>query len=91
MLLLERLAGALLQRRLRVSVAQRHCPAVGAGQPVLPVPQGSEIVAYCRGPYCVYADEAVRLLTDEGRRSVRLEEGFPEWKAAGLPIEKSAT
>jgi rhodanese-related sulfurtransferase/predicted transcriptional regulator len=55
------------------------------------VPQGSEIVAYCRGPYCLYADEAVRLLTGEGRPSVRLEEGFPEWKAAGLPIEKSAT
>lgn len=54
------------------------------------VPQGSEIVAYCRGPYCLYADEAVRLLMDEGRLATRLEEGFPEWKAAGLPIEKSA-
>ena len=51
------------------------------------VPQGSEIVAYCRGPYCLYADDAVRLLMDEGRRAARLEEGFPEWKAAGLPIE----
>jgi rhodanese-related sulfurtransferase len=51
------------------------------------VPQGSEIIAYCRGPYCLYADEAVRLLTDEGRVAARLEEGFPEWKAAGLPIE----
>lgn len=55
------------------------------------VPQGSEIVAYCRGPYCLYADEAVRLITAEGRLSTRLEEGFPEWKAAGLPIEPSAT
>ena len=54
------------------------------------VPQGSEIVAYCRGPYCLYADEAVRLITAEGRLSTRLEEGFPEWKAAGLPIEQSA-
>ncbi|HJV98265.1 MAG TPA: metalloregulator ArsR/SmtB family transcription factor [Arthrobacter sp.] len=54
------------------------------------VPQGSEIVAYCRGPYCLYADEAVRQLTDAGRLAARLEEGFPEWKAAGLPIEKSA-
>lgn len=55
------------------------------------VPLGSEIVAYCRGPYCLYADEAVRQLTDAGRHAARLEEGFPEWKAAGLPIEKSAT
>jgi rhodanese-related sulfurtransferase/DNA-binding transcriptional ArsR family regulator len=55
------------------------------------VPQGSEVVAYCRGPYCLYADEAVRLLRDEGRLAARLEEGFPEWKAAGLPIEQSPT
>lgn len=55
------------------------------------VPQGSEIVAYCRGPYCLYADEAVRLITAEGRVARRLEEGFPEWKAEGLPIEQSAT
>jgi rhodanese-related sulfurtransferase/predicted transcriptional regulator len=53
------------------------------------LPQGSEIVAYCRGPYCLYADAAVQLLTDEGRRAARLEEGFPEWKAEGLPIEQS--
>ena len=55
------------------------------------VPQGGEIVAYCRGPYCLYADEAVQMLTDEGRRAARLEEGFPEWKAEGLPIEQSTT
>ena len=55
------------------------------------VPQGSEIVAYCRGPYCLYADEAVQMLTDEGRRAARLEEGFPEWKAEGLPIEQPTT
>lgn len=55
------------------------------------VPQGSEIVAYCRGPYCLYADEAVRLLTDEGRLATRLKDGFPEWKAAGLPVEQSVT
>ncbi|MDQ0674600.1 rhodanese-related sulfurtransferase/predicted transcriptional regulator [Pseudarthrobacter siccitolerans] len=54
------------------------------------VPSGSEIVAYCRGPYCLYADEAVRLIMDEGRPATRLEEGFPEWKAAGLPVEHPA-
>lgn len=46
----------------------------------------SEVVAYCRGPFCVYADEAVRRLTARGRRSRRLEDGFPEWRAAGLPV-----
>ena len=55
------------------------------------VPEGTEIVAYCRGPYCLYADDAVQLLTDKGRRAARLEEGFPEWKAEGLPIEQSTT
>jgi rhodanese-related sulfurtransferase len=46
----------------------------------------TEIVAYCRGPYCVYADEAVRQLHRRGYRARRLEDGFPEWKRAGLPI-----
>ena len=55
------------------------------------VPRGGEVVAYCRGPYCLFADEAVRILTDEGRTAARLEEGFPEWKAAGLPVEQSVT
>ncbi len=45
------------------------------------------IVAYCRGPYCVFADEAVRLLQAHGYRALRLEQGFPEWKMLGLPIE----
>ncbi len=46
----------------------------------------SEIVAYCRGPYCAYADDAVRQLRRRGYRARRLEDGFPEWKRAGLPI-----
>lgn len=45
-----------------------------------------EIVAYCRGPYCVYADEAVRQLRKRGFTARRLEDGFPEWKRAGLPV-----
>lgn len=49
-----------------------------------------EYVAYCRGPYCVYADQAVELLQTKGRRARRLLEGFPEWRAAGLPIETGA-
>ena len=45
----------------------------------------NEFVAYCRGPYCVYADDAVRQLRRHGYRARRLEDGFPEWKRAGLP------
>jgi rhodanese-related sulfurtransferase len=51
------------------------------------LPKGKEYVAYCRGPYCVYADRAVEILRASGRRARRLLEGFPEWKAAGLPVE----
>jgi DNA-binding transcriptional ArsR family regulator len=46
-----------------------------------------EIVAYCRGPYCVLADEAVDLLLAQGYQVRRLQEGYPEWSLAGLPIE----
>jgi rhodanese-related sulfurtransferase/DNA-binding transcriptional ArsR family regulator len=49
------------------------------------LPKTKEYVAYCRGPYCVYADRAVEFLRARGRRIRRLAEGFPEWKAAGLP------
>ena len=48
--------------------------------------KGKEYVAYCRGPYCVYADRAVELLRAHGRRARRLLDGFPEWRAAGLPV-----
>jgi len=50
------------------------------------LPPDAEIVAYCRGPYCVYADDAVRTLTREGFSARRLEDGYPEWKRAGLPV-----
>jgi len=49
-----------------------------------------EIVAYCRGPYCVYADDAVRQLRRRGFTARRLEDGYPEWKRAGLPIAAGA-
>jgi ArsR family transcriptional regulator len=49
----------------------------------------AEIVAYCRGPYCVLSFEAVAQLRELGFRARRLEEGLPEWKAAGLPVETS--
>lgn len=50
-------------------------------------PKDKDYVAYCRGPYCVYADRAVEILRSHGRRARRLREGFPEWRAAGLPVE----
>jgi len=50
------------------------------------LPKGAEVVAYCRGRYCVYADDAVRELGRRGYRAKRLEDGFPEWKRAGLPV-----
>jgi rhodanese-related sulfurtransferase/DNA-binding MarR family transcriptional regulator len=51
------------------------------------ISSGTEVVAYCRGPYCVYADDAVRLLTGSGVTAARLEDGYPEWADAGLPRE----
>jgi rhodanese-related sulfurtransferase/DNA-binding transcriptional ArsR family regulator len=50
------------------------------------LPKDAEVVAYCRGPYCVYADDAVRELIRRGYRAQRLEDGFPEWKQSGLPV-----
>ncbi len=49
--------------------------------------RGQEVVAYCRGPHCVLAFEAVAQLRERGLRARRLESGFPEWKQAGLPVE----
>lgn len=49
-------------------------------------PRGREIVAYCRGPYCLFSDEAVALLRARGYPARRLAFGFPDWQAAGLPV-----
>jgi rhodanese-related sulfurtransferase len=51
------------------------------------LPKSKPYVAYCRGPYCVYADQAVEQLRSAGRRARRLAVGLPEWKSAGLPVE----
>jgi rhodanese-related sulfurtransferase len=50
------------------------------------LPVDREIVAYCRGPYCAFAHEAVSVLRDEGFAARRLEDGLPEWQAAGLAV-----
>jgi DNA-binding transcriptional ArsR family regulator len=52
--------------------------------------KGKEYVAYCRGPYCIYADRAVEVLRASGRRARRLVEGFPEWRSAGFPVSQGA-
>lgn len=57
---------------------------------VATLPRRREIVAYCRGPYCVYADDAVRLLRQDRRKARRLDVGFPEWRRAGLPVETTS-
>ena len=53
------------------------------------LPKNREVVAYCRGPYCLMSYEAVELLRKKGRNARRLEAGLPEWRLAGLPIERS--
>ena len=53
------------------------------------LPVGREIVAYCRGPYCAFAHDAVAVLREEGFEARRLEDGLPEWQAAGLAITRA--
>ena len=64
----------------------RSLPVHELGRRLRGIPKRREIVAYCRGPFCVYADEAVLKLRRRGYRARRLDVGFPDWKAAGLPI-----
>jgi rhodanese-related sulfurtransferase len=53
------------------------------------LPKQKQVVAYCRGPYCVYAADAVRRLRKAGYRATRLSDGVTEWRAKGLPLERS--
>ena len=68
----------------------RSIPITELERRLTDLPRDREIVAYCRGPYCVFADEAVRLLRDRGFRAQRLSDGFPEWQADGYPVEIGA-
>jgi rhodanese-related sulfurtransferase len=67
--------------------AARSVPVENLKRRLAELPRDMEIVAYCRGPYCVYSDQAVRLLHRHGFKARRLSEGFPEWRAAGYPVE----
>lgn len=53
------------------------------------LPAGREIVAYCRGPYCLFAHDALTILTARGYQANRLRDGFSDWRAAGLPVSAS--
>ena len=65
----------------------RSAPIDGLDEVLESLPRRGEVVAYCRGPYCIYADQAVRLLRRQGRRARRLDVGLPEWRRAGHPLE----
>src|SRR5687768_11561556 len=83
----------VLDTRPAVEYAAGHIPgalslpADELKQRLESLPRNKQYVAYCRGPYCIYADRAVELLRASGRRAARLDQGFPEWRAAGLPVE----
>lgn len=64
----------------------RSVPVEELGHRLDELPRDREIVAYCRGPYCVFSDEAAQLLQTHGFRVRRFEAGFPDWRAAGLPV-----
>ncbi|MBK3646587.1 metalloregulator ArsR/SmtB family transcription factor [Streptomyces sp. MBT33] len=65
----------------------RSIPVGELADRVAELPEESEIVVYCRGEYCVLAHDAVRLLTDHGRRAIRLDDGMLEWRLAELPVD----
>jgi rhodanese-related sulfurtransferase len=65
----------------------RSIPADRLTRELRNLPAGIEVVAYCRGPYCLLADDAVRLLRRKGHAARRLEDGFPEWRQANLPVQ----
>jgi len=82
----------LLDVRPQDEFAQGHLPGAlnipfaTLGKQLSKLPKRAEIIAYCRGPYCVLSFEAVAALRAKGYNARRLEDGYPEWKAAGLPV-----
>ncbi len=69
----------------------RSIPIDELASSVRDLPADTEIVAYCRGPYCVFADDAVRLLRRHRRKARRLQDGFPEWRSGDLPVTTGAS
>ena len=68
----------------------RSLPLAEIERRLAELPPGKEIVAYCRGPFCLMSDEAVRLLRERGFRAHKIADGVAEWAAEGLPVEASA-
>jgi len=64
----------------------RSVPIADLASAAPQLPSGTKIVAYCRGPFCVFADDAVRLLRGLDRDASRLEDGYPEWRSNRLPV-----
>jgi rhodanese-related sulfurtransferase len=64
----------------------RSAPLTALEEVAATLSRRREVVAYCRGPYCVYADDAVRMLRERGFKARRLDVGFPEWQRAGRPV-----
>ncbi|HTK48396.1 MAG TPA: metalloregulator ArsR/SmtB family transcription factor [Gemmatimonadaceae bacterium] len=65
-------------------------PVAELARRIRELPKSRDVIAYCRGPYCVYSLEAVTLLNKRGYRARRTEEGFPDWRIAGLPVARGA-
>jgi rhodanese-related sulfurtransferase len=65
----------------------RSMPVAEIERRLAELPVDKEIVAYCRGPFCLLSDEAVALLTAKGYRVHKISDGVSEWQAAGLPVE----
>jgi rhodanese-related sulfurtransferase len=90
---IERGEAAVLDVRPTEEYAAGHIPGATSvplpelGKRLAELPRDVEIVAYCRGPYCVLAPEALTILRTNGFAARRLEDGFPEWRLAGLPVE----
>jgi rhodanese-related sulfurtransferase/DNA-binding transcriptional ArsR family regulator len=68
----------------------RSMPLAEVAQHLASLPRDKEIVAYCRGPFCLLSDEAVALLQARGYRARKVSDGVSEWQAAGLPLERQA-
>jgi rhodanese-related sulfurtransferase len=66
----------------------RSIPVAELKKRIAEIPQNKTVVAYCRGPFCLFASEAVNILQEAGRHAVRLEDGVAEWQARGLSIER---
>jgi len=85
-------ATVVLDVRPQVEYESGHIPGAVSipidelSERITELPVGSEIIVYCRGEYCVFAYDAVRMLSDNGRRAIRLNDGMLEWRLADLPV-----